>query len=300
MNKKTTVLLIFGAIALTYCLLSVVPYPPQETLDEYNLTAASARVINFTFFVPLALVWYIAVYGYLKLERYHAAIAGSKDGKQVAKLKDGILVLALGLPLNSLVSLLLNTYARSRPDLEPGIVVVRNYFALLVPLIAFSLISWGARGLAELTGKRPAQRVLNSIVLLTLLLGFTFVYLIFQAPGLFSDSYHLTLAPFLFTLIIPYTFMWFLGLFAAYEIYMYSRKVKGVVYRKSWRLLSYGLVSIVIFSITLQYLGSLTSVLEAWSLPSILLLLYLLLLLWAASYVLVALGAKRLMKIEEV
>ena len=83
------------------------------------------------------------------------------------------------------------------------------------------------------------------------------------------------------------------------ELREYSHKIRGIIYRKGWKLLIMGIGAIVLLSILLQYLGTLSSWLTSLSLNWILLLLYVLLLLLIGAYILVALGAQRLTKIEQ-
>ena len=298
---KPKLLLLLVLFIIVYGSLLFLPMPSQETLDKYNLTITSARLLNLSIFIPIVILWFTAFFGYDRFSKYQDTIADSKEGVQVEKLKKGLFILALGLPLTSILSNVLSQWAVNNPDAEPTSIILKNYLNLVVPLIGFIFISWGSRGLANLsTRQRPAQYIWNSLVFITLLLGLGYVYLLASAPGTITESYHLTTGVFLFTIILPYAFMWFLGLVAAYDIYIYSRKVKGIVYRESWRLLSFGLMAIIIFSILLQYLGTLSTQLETLSLSWLLVIIYLLLVMWALSYVLVAFGAKKLQKIEEV
>ncbi len=101
------------------------------------------------------------------------------------------------------------------------------------------------------------------------------------------------------TLGIPYMYTWFLGLYSASELQAYSQKVAGVVYRKGWNLMIVGVLSFVFLSIILQYLSTLTTWLASLTLYEVLLLLYVLLLLFIAAFIVFALGARKLMKIEE-
>jgi len=103
----------------------------------------------------------------------------------------------------------------------------------------------------------------------------------------------------MFTFAIPNMYIWFLGLYAIAEIYAYSKQVAGVVYRKAWNRLALGLGSIIVLDITLQYLDTLSAWLNGLRLAGLLLLLYVLLFLLAGGFIVVALGTKDLMKIEE-
>jgi hypothetical protein len=64
--------------------------------------------------------------------------------------------------------------------------------------------------------------------------------------------------------------------------------------------LSYGLLGVIAASIFIQYLTSLSGRLLHWHLSSLLGLIYLLLIIEAVGFVVIALGAKKLQKIEEV
>jgi hypothetical protein len=131
-------------------------------------------------------------------------------------------------------------------------------------------------------------------------LGVVFCDLIAHSHHSLRASYHLSYGIVMLTLAIPYTYIWLLGLWAALEIYLYSRHVAGIVYRKSWNQLAFGLGAVIVLDIILQYLGTLSAWLSDLSLSGLLLLLYVLLFLLAASFIVVALGTKKLMRIEEV
>ena len=298
MKKRAYWLL--GILVLIYAMLTLLPAPTQETLQRYNLSETSARLLNITIIVPIAGIWFAAFYGYSKLSAYHSLIANSKDGQQIAKLKRGLFWLAASLPVSAIAAQTLELIAIKNPELTNFSIIFKNYISLVLPIVAFLLVSAGARGLVELSKKRSPQLALNATVLLALLLGGIYIYLAARAPGLVTDEYKMSFGQIMMTIVVPYTFIWFLGLYAAYEIYFYSRNVTGALYRESWRLMAGGLMAVIIFSILLQYLGTLSSQLEAMSLQGLLLLIYLLLAFWGASYILVAAGAKRLTKIEEV
>jgi hypothetical protein len=101
------------------------------------------------------------------------------------------------------------------------------------------------------------------------------------------------------TLGIPYMYIWFLGMQAATELHAYSKGLVGIFYRRGWNLFISGIAAIIFTSILLQYLTTLSTWLTSLSLGWLLSLLYVLLLLLASAYIVVALGAKKLMKIEE-
>jgi hypothetical protein len=102
------------------------------------------------------------------------------------------------------------------------------------------------------------------------------------------------------TLVAPYLYAWFLGFVAAYEIYLYSQKASGIIYRRAWAWLTAGLLTVICTSIAMQYLSTMAERLSHLRLTGILVAVYILLLVMAAGYILIAVGSKQLRRIEEV
>ncbi len=154
--------------------------------------------------------------------------------------------------------------------------------------------------MSDINKARPSLKLLHLEILSTIILGVIFCCLIVLDHRELRATYHMSPELVMLTLGIPYMYMWFLGLFSVVELREYSRTVRGVVYRKSWKLFIAGLAAIILLSILLQYLSTLSSWLTSLSLGWVLLLLYVLLLLLAGAFIVVALGAQGLTKIEEV
>ena len=96
------------------------------------------------------------------------------------------------------------------------------------------------------------------------------------------------------------SFVWFIGVLAAGDIYAYNHKIKGLVYKNGVGLLALGTAFIIFASILLQYLVTLSARLLQLKLTPILVIIYPLLIVISIGYILVALGAKKLQRIEEV
>jgi hypothetical protein len=146
----------------------------------------------------------------------------------------------------------------------------------------------------------PSHRTGNLLILVLIGLGVAYGCLFAGAIHSLSSSYPLPYWIVMATLVVPYIYMWFLGLWAAYELYLYRLKVSGIIYRKSWSLLAVGIGAIIIMQIILQYIGTLASQFNKLSFDSLIIVVYAALILLAVGYVLVARGARRLQKIEEV
>jgi hypothetical protein len=135
--------------------------------------------------------------------------------------------------------------------------------------------------------------------------GVLYCYLIFRQLGSISfgstaDPYYLPLWLMVTTVTIPYLYAWFIGLLAAYEISAYSRHIRGLLYKQSLWLLAIGLVVVIGSSVTLQYINSVGPRAGYLLLNYHLLFLSCCRIIGSCGYALIALGAIRLKKIEEV
>ncbi|MDB5184214.1 MAG: hypothetical protein JWN38_22 [Candidatus Saccharibacteria bacterium] len=285
-------LVIYGGFTL-------LPRPDPVTLQRYDVSELGLRLIYLTILVLVAGIWYAGFYGYAKLRNYSRLIADSKDGKQVAKITKGVFLLVLWLPASFVSSAILNFLAARHSGLQTATVIINHYISLLFPLAGFIFISLGTRGLSELVRQRPSYRATNIMAVVLVYIGLIDYHLIASTPGR-AQIYHMSIWLITTTLVAPYICMWFTGMLATYEIYLYRLKVKGIVYRQSWNLLTLGLGWLILVSISFQYLTTVTTRLTDLSIYWLLAIIYSLLLVLSVGFVLVALGARKLQKIEEV
>ncbi|MDQ3094085.1 MAG: hypothetical protein M3Q70_02825, partial [bacterium] len=230
----------YVVFVVIYAALTLLPAPDPEAIIRYNLTPLSLRLLQMTIIIPVALIWYTALYGYSKLGIYNNLIKGTKDGIPVSNITKGIGFLTLSLPITSILGQILELWSRSNLTFTEEAVIITNYLNMVLPIAAFIFISNGASGLVHLARKRTSLKLANLTVLCGMFLGVAYFYLLIRAPGTIYESYYLPLGTVLFTLVLPYMFMWFLGLRAAGEIYLFSQKSAGVIYREAWRRLAIG------------------------------------------------------------
>ncbi len=102
------------------------------------------------------------------------------------------------------------------------------------------------------------------------------------------------------TIIVPYAYAWYMAFTASYNLRFYSTNVKGVVYRKSLRTLAAGINIVIINTILLQFLSAQTPRLNKLNLAPLLGLVYVLLISIGIGFAVVAIGAKKMKRIEEV
>lgn len=289
----------FITLVVAYIILTLFIPPNQAVLHQYDISSLKARILSITVVIPLVGIWFAAFYGFTKLVQYAEMIKKNKDGKHVMTIAHGLGVLALGLPANAVVSSTLNILARTNADMIAPAAIVTHYLSVAVPLIAFIIISGGTRGLVDHIKFRPSRPVVYSIFLLFTIVGVAYCYFIFTGKDV-RDVYHLSLGVLTVTLIVPYLFTWFIGMFSAAESYLYSLHSPGIIYKKSWQLLSAGLGSVIFTYVLLQYITTLTNRLSRLKIGVLMLVIYGLLLLLSSGFILIALGAKKLQKIEEV
>lgn len=292
---------LFGAYIIFVLLYAVSFMIPRSTstLNRLELSAIQYRLLSLTVLIPIALIWFAAFYGYNKLRMYTDTIKDTPDGKHVGLIATGIMILAFGLPVQSLVSAGTTIMMESNPNFTAAGTIIKNYVALLPPLLGFIFISQGARGLGILSKQRPSYRAVNILAAVFITIGITFCYLVMTSQDT-ATIYHLPTWLLLTTLVFPYLYTWYLGMLAAYETHLYSRKAPGKLYRRTWNMLASGIASIIGVQIAIQYITTATVQLSQLRLLRLLFIVYILLALLSVGYILVAIGAKRLQKIEEV
>lgn len=290
-------------LGLLVFLILVLPVSPVAT-EQYDLTHTQYRILLFLIYLPLAGIWYAAFYGYQKLQQYAEAIERTPEGKSFEYLARGAKWLAWGLPIPTLFSLLINAIGNSNPSFHEEAIILSGYVSLIFPLVAFTIMSTGSRALVERAKIRISGVATRNIQLLFVLVGVLYCFLVFRNLDLNSLSasnnpYFLPVWLLVITIIIPYLYAWFMGLLTAFDIVQVAKRTKGIFYRQALQLLASGVGVVIVSLIASQYLRTAVPRTGRVSLNFVLVLVYLLLSVMAVGYILIALGAKKLKKIEE-
>ncbi len=302
MKSKLYLYLFIILTAVYVCFALGLPSNPQ-TLEKYNITQGQSRLLSLTIVVPLILVWFSALYGFLRFKAYATVIRDSREGKAFNQLANGLMVLAFSLPISASISSYLNYVAHQNTGLTPTATILKNYIALLFALVALFMVAKGAEGLLRTLRSKPVLVHPTYITIGFIMLSNFFTWLIIVRPSSNETGqviYYLPDWLIITTLAIPYLLVWYMGALAAYRLYLYRDKVKGLIYQQAFTELARGIGVIVASSIFLQLLTTLSARLNRLDLTPILLIIYLLVVFYAVGYGLVARGAKRLKKIEEV
>lgn len=290
-------------LALLYLILNLVLPPNDATRATYHLSTNQYHIILAAIILPLIAIWFTAFYGYSAFREYAAVIEDTNEGEAARNLSTGLMWLAWALPIPSLLGLILTAIANAHPGFTRASVLITNYVDLLMPLIAFHIMSTGSRMWTEHQGVRISIGGTKALVFSFVTIGATYCYIIFHhiaAPGSGHNTYYLMPWLVLLTIVIPYMYAWFTGFLSAYELHLVSKRMPGVLYRQALQHMSRGLLIIVLTSIALQYLRTVIPATGNLGLGSLIIIIYCLLVIMGLGYVLLSFGTRKLKKIEEI
>jgi hypothetical protein len=293
---------LYALFVILYSLVLLFMPANRDTLAAYHLTNASYRTLLFAVVaLPAFLTWLAAFVGYNQLHRYRLLLDGANEGKPFNQLTNGIKWLAFYLPVVSCTSLILSATANSHPGFRAFADVSSTYLSILLALGAFTLISTGARQLTVLGKARPTLLKTKILTLSFIIMGVTYCYFVIKHGLQPNDSpYHLSIGWLLVTTVVPYFFAWMLGLLAVLDIDAYATKVSGLLYRKALRLLSAGLLTVIVSSILIQYVNSAALQRSRLVFGLVLVVRYALYAGLAGGFALIAHSAKKLQQIEKI
>jgi hypothetical protein len=287
---------------LLYSLVLLFMPANPDTLVAYHLTNSSYRTLLFAVVAfPAYLTWLAAFIGYNQLHRYRQLLNGATEGKPFSQLTTGIKWLALYLPVVSCTSLILSAIANIHPGFRAFADVFSTYLSICIALGAFTLVSNGARQLTILGKARPSLLKTKVLTLSFIMMGVTYCYFVIK-HGLepHNSPYHLPIVWLLVTTVVPYFFAWMLGLLAVLDIDAYATKVSGLLYRRALRLLSAGLLTVIVSSVLIQYVNSAALQRGKLIFGLVLVVRYVLYAGLAGGFALIAHSAKKLQQIEKI
>lgn len=304
-NKR--IFWIFMALSVIYILQIILIPPDASSLAKFRLSATEAKLLALTFALPVAFVWMLGSYVYIKFRRYVNSISKDKDGKAFATISNGLLFLCLWLPISTIFSNISNYLYREHPSWTAPLVITNNYLNLFLLLFALALIYTGSRELISLEQNRKASMSKYLTYIPFIAISELYVFLSLNNPVRQFPSetvkvagYYLSDWLLIGTIVIPYILVFYWGFFAVLNIYIYRRNVRGVIYKKSLDNFAKGLLCIVSSIILIRYLASLTTAFSNSTLKTILLIIYLLLAILLLGFILFAKSVKKLEKIEKV
>lgn len=296
---KITPLKWFVILSLVAIALALGLPPDPKDLAQLNTTSTAYRLAVAALLVPYLLIWYASFYAYAKLKEYSAPLRGTKDGEPFRKITIGIGILAFGLVVPTIISLVLNNVAMHDRSYETTASIVMRYLTLFPGVLAFLMVYSGSRDLLTSVRGGLGRLDFRWHAPWFLLLGVVFAHLTIQ-NHFESDPYHLPLGVLIVTVIVPYLYGWVVGLLGAYNLKIYASAVKGSLYKKAVRQFATGITMLVVASIAIQFITLTLQERYKNSLGAILVIDYVLLMVILAGLIFMALGTRKLKRIEEV
>lgn len=299
-STRTPMIWFVALVAITVGLAVGLP-PDPHSVQQLHTTDVVYRLAVLVLLIPYGVIWYAAFYAFTRLRKYAHAIKGYPDGKAFRKIMIGMGVLAYGLVLPTTVSLILHSIAVRYPEFKPASIIIGNYLTIAVVLVTFTLIGNGSRLLVNTIKRRPALAGMRVFTLLFVVLSVVFTYLVTTYHTEHPNVYYLSTPLLITTFIIPYLWGWLTALMSAYEFGLYAKYAKGLLYQRALQLLSRGIIIAITGSVAIQFLNNTFIAASVnHSVVYILLIDYALLAIVVLGLGMMAFGAKKLQKFEEV
>lgn len=304
---RNKIYLLFAGLALLYLGISLATPTDVATLRHYDITADKARFLKLAILLPYIAIWFAAFFGYSELRKYSDLIKDSRDGRPLSTMADGLMIFALIMPVTAITTATTNYFGASTPRILLVGTILSNYLDLVMACFAMSRVYKGAKGLCGMVPRPTSYGYEPVFRSLFLLLVSFYSYLMLSNPArqfptaeVKKAAYYLPDFLLVTTIILPYVVIWYFGFQAANYIYTYSKNVPGKLYRKSLLYLAYGVLFIILGRISLRFFSSLSTLFATHSLNLILSVIYAMLVIIAAGYTILAVGARKLKRIEEV
>jgi len=291
-------------LALSYFTLCLLLPANQATLEKYNLTSSEYHLLIVTVVLPRIAIWGLAFLGYARLSQYARSIGKTPEGGNFRQLAAGFGWLAWSLPVTAITTTVFNSLGNQSGPNHAGVIIV-NYVNLILPLIAFTLIGGATRGLINRAKFKFSANNIRGILICFLLTGVTYCFIIFRhfdhtTITSSSNSFFMPAWLVLLTVTIPFIYTWFIGILAAFEITLFSRKVGGVLYRQALGNISLGLTAVIISLIGYQYVAAIQTPDPYANINFASAVLVFFRLMAGLGFLAVTAGAMKLKKIEEV
>lgn len=296
---------LFIAVATLYAVL--VFFLPTNTASKASigLSEVQYEFMLLGLRLPIILLLSLMFYAYRRMHRYSQSIADTPEGDHFATITKGLLLLVSGLLVISIFSAFINAYANTHPSFRGTSLIITNYLYLILSLVSLSYISSGAHRLTRTSNLMFKTKHLRVLMAVLVFFGVVFCYLIssrLQGSTAMNsfNAYYLPNILVWGTIVMPYLYAWFLGLFAAMELLLIARNTTGIIYRRALQYVAVGLVTLILSMVLLQYFRSVVPRTGRLSLGFTLFMVYGIYLFGSIGSLSIGRGAKRLQRIEEV
>ena len=259
-------------------------------------------MIRLSISVVEVVLWLIAFHCAVRFKRYANSIKQSKDGKSLGYVANGLLLLVVYIVALGLSVVLLDL-VRDAPYRNMAI-AAKNYLPLGIALASSLYLYVGSRRLAGLVGSKgrnhrreQGYKVLFGIF--ALLFAINFYLHATQVRGDYGmPRFTFPINILMFSYLLPSIVMWALGLLACANLAWYARHTPGTIYKRLFRNLYQGILTVLLSIFMFQLL--LISPLVFIGMSSGIMMIYGILFMAIFGFVLVYRGAQKLAKLEAV
>lgn len=298
---KLTYYLVFFGWAF-YAVLTFLT--PSSGINGTRIPTGDIDALRVTIIAIILAIMLLAARGATAFKSYATMITGSKEAQALDLIANGLLLTLSYFLISTTFSALLPFYTKS-PGFD-ALIVIKDHIPAFISLGAFFLLYRGSDHLRRVANFETWTRGSAFIMIGFLVFAFVFVleFTKFQAPpaGASTSATAMTiLSPniLLFTLILPFLVAWFLGILATINITKFANSVQGTLYKRALKDLIKGLWFVIVLSMLIQALSLSDKFILSLQLPSLVALIYLLLIFYGIGFMFVRAGAKRLASLEE-
>lgn len=300
LRKNYWLIALFLLLGVGYVWLSLITPTDRPVLAEAHLSHAQIVILILAVILPYISIWLVGLVGYIRLHDYAALIRKTPDGQPLKRIATSVLGVLVSLPLMSIANSTAQVLQGHHINAATQVRLVGVYAVVLLLMVSFYVLMKSTNALLAQTGQ-TYRYVPPAIALTVMALGGLYVYFVLTNP-LFENgpvAGHLPAWLVMDTIVLPRLLAWYWGINAVWNLYQYAKIVKGKIYRLAFNYVALGLGVVMVMIILLQYLQAVSYV-ATLPIGAILLLVYLLLILASAGFMLVARGGNELAKIEEV
>ena len=289
----------YVSLLLAWAFYAYFAFQSTATKTAYDLGSGpvEGQVLALVLILTNGLIWFIALYGALRLRSYVQAILSTPDGSGFARIDTGLFMLVMSLILPSFLGSVLRA-TTSIPGLIQPLTLATNYSYTVLPFFAFGIIYLGTTRLTKLVNHAPLSFAQKSLFLIPLV-AFTPLYfwLTFTIPSV-NAVFQLSDALIILTVLLPALLAWVFGILASVNLQFYAKEVPGIIYKRSAGLLVRGVLFLTVGTMFFLIMSSLSPHLSYVGAGELLAIVHLFRGIIGLGFLFVAQGAKKLAKLE--
>ncbi|MDE2026164.1 MAG: hypothetical protein KGJ07_06725 [Patescibacteria group bacterium] len=279
--------------------------PSGQAIAKYQISLYQITLLKFSIIVPVSFIWAAILYSSLKLYTYSETIISSGDGQGFRQIAHGVFFFLVASIVSSFITLGAQFYPNNL-ELAKYVTILNNYVMVIFSFVSFYFIWLGSKKLLQMINAEKKAKKQNIVMgIIATLLSIPYIYLVIQNPlrsistnPQINSTYSLPDVLIFPTIVLPYVLCWFLGLLALKNMSIFGKETKGIFYKNALKKFYYGFWIIIVLAITLQYLTQFSLFFSNATLSVILFIIYLILLVDIVGFILMAIGANNLSKIE--